>query len=319
MDNARCLYCYDRLPITEKDFHPWCSQLFFGNPTPPLLDLGRDQLQALAMELVNKSIAVTGVQAKLSVEIEKVPGDPKNARFTIVGLWGDYILKPPSDEFPHLPENEDCSMHLAQHFALPTAEHSLIRLQSGELAYITKRFDRRGKTKLALEDMCQLTETLTENKYRSSMEKIGKVIDRYAMYPGIDCRTFFETVLFGFLIGNADMHLKNFSLLTTIDGDIVLSPTYDQVNTRLVIPEDAEELALTLNGKKNKLTRKDFEVFGAALKVPPKSIASSFTKFGNNLPVAHTIIDQSFLPDEVKIRYHALIAGNAAKLGLLSS
>jgi len=208
-------------------------------------------------------------------------------------------------------------MHLAEHFALPTAAHSLIRLPTGELAYLTKRFDRWEKTKLAMEDMCQLTETLTENKYRSSMEKIGKVIDRYTTFPGIDCLTFFETALFGFLIGNADMHLKNFALLTTIDKDIVLSPTYDQVNTHLAMRSDPEDIALTLNGRKRKLTRNDFEVFGATLKIPTKSIASVFTKFRNNLPAAHTIIDWSFLPDQAKQCYHDILDGNAEKLGLL--
>lgn len=317
MQNQRCLHCYDQLPADVKDFHPRCSQLFFGTAIPPVLDLGMDQLQALAKELVNKSIAVTGVQPKLSLAIEKTPGDPKNSRLTFVGLWGDYILKPPSDDFPHLPENEDCSMHLAEHFALPTAAHSLIRLQSGELAYLTKRFDRKRHTKLAMEDMCQLTETLTENKYRSSMEKIGKVIHQYTTFPGIDSQVFFETALFSFLIGNADMHLKNFALLTRGENEIVLSPTYDQVSTHLAMPDDKEEMALTLNGRKRKLARNDFEAFGATLKIPAKSIASSFEKFNKNMPAAHIIIERSFLPDEVKKSYHGLLDANRAKLGLL--
>ena len=131
MQNQRCLHCYEPLPVTENDFHPRCSQLFFDTLTPPLLDLGKDQLQELAEQIVSRSIAVTGVQPKLSLDIEKTPDDPKQSRLTIVGLWGAFILKPPTREFPHLPENEDCSMHLAEHFALPTAAHSLIRLQSG--------------------------------------------------------------------------------------------------------------------------------------------------------------------------------------------
>jgi serine/threonine-protein kinase HipA len=189
-------------------------------------------------------------------------------------------------------------------------------LRSGELAYLTKRFDRSKHTKLAMEDMCQLTETLTEDKYRSSMEKIGKVIDRYTTFPGIDSQVFFETALFSFLIGNADMHLKNFALLTRSGNEIVLSPTYDQVSTHLAMLEDKEEMALTVNGRKRKLTRKDFEAFGATLKIPAKSIASSFEKFAKNLPVAYSIIEQSFLPDEIKKSYQAIVQKNSSKLGL---
>lgn len=317
MENQRCLHCYEPLPADETDFHPWCSRLFFGTPTPPFLDLGKDQLQTLAEQLVSRSIAVTGVQPKLSLDIEKTPGDPRQSRLTIVGLWGGFILKPPTQEFPHLPENEDCSMHLAEHFALPAASHSLIRLQSGELAYITKRFDRIKRTKLAMEDMCQLTETLTENKYRSSMEKIGKVIDQYSTFPGNDSHIFFETALFSFLIGNADMHLKNFALLTRSSGEIMLSPTYDQVSTHLAMPDDKEELALTLNGRKRKLTKKDFEEFGRRLQIPPRSMAASFDKFRNNLHGAHHIIDISFLPDDKKKTYHDILNRNWTRLGLL--
>ena len=132
-----------------------------------------------------------------------------------------------TETFQHLPENEDLTMHLAEAFNIPAAMHSLIRLKSGELAYITKRFDRIKKEKLALEDMCQLTETLTNDKYRSSMEKVGKCIEKYSTRPGLDNLIFFETAIFNFLTGNADMHLKNFALLTTKENDIVLSPAYD--------------------------------------------------------------------------------------------
>jgi serine/threonine-protein kinase HipA len=317
MSTERCLHCYKSLPADEGTFHPWCSKFLFGTETPPLLDLSPDQLQALAEEIVSKSIAVTGVQPKLSLDIGKVPGDPKNNRLTIVGLWGEYILKPQTEEFAHLPENEDCSMHMAEHFALPTAEHSLIRLQSGELAYITKRFDRRKQTKFAMEDMCQLTETLTEDKYRSSMEKIGKVIHRYATFPGNDSLVFFEIALFSFLIGNADMHLKNFSLLTNSNNEIVLSPTYDQVSTRLAMPSDEEEMALSINGRKRKLTRTNFENLADNLKIPTKSVASSFDKFRKNLSGAHEIIDFSFLPSDQKEMYHDILNENWIRLGLV--
>ena len=155
-------------------------------------------MQELAKEIVIRSVAVTGVQPKLSLTIEKIPGDPKHSRFTIVGLWGDYILKPPSDEYPSMPENEDVTMHLSELFGIPTAAHSLIRLKSGELAYITKRFDRSKKGKLAMEDMCQLTETLTSDKYESSMEKVGKHIAKFSQAPDWSRLLFFRPHYFAF-------------------------------------------------------------------------------------------------------------------------
>ncbi|HEY8968707.1 MAG TPA: HipA domain-containing protein, partial [Puia sp.] len=157
---------------------------------------------------------------------------------------------------------------------------------------------------------------LTENKYRSSMEKIGKIIDQYSTFPGNDSHVFFETALFSFLIGNADMHLKNFALLTRSSGEIILSPTYDQISTHLAMPDDQEEMALTLNGRKRKLTKKDFEEFGLRLKIPARSMMASFDKFRNNLNGAHHIIDISFLPDDKKKTYHDILNKNSTRLGL---
>ncbi len=252
MKKKKCLYCYQALAADEEDFHEHCSRKFFGTVTPPSLDYTRGQMEELAKENVIRSITVTGVQPKLSLTIEKAHGDPKASRFNIVGLWGEYILKPPSEAFPHLPENEDLTMHLSESFGINTAAHSLVRMRSGELAYITKRFDRQKKEKLALEDMCQLTETLTEDKYRGSMEKVGKQIFRFSSRKGFDLIGFFEMALFAYLTGNADMHLKNFSLLTTVDKEIILAPAYDMVSTKMTLPEDKDEAALTINGESGK-------------------------------------------------------------------
>jgi serine/threonine-protein kinase HipA len=312
----RCLYCYEVLAGGNADFHEKCSRAFFGTAAPPVLEYDKDQMQDLAKQIVIKSIAVTGVQPKLSLEIEKIPKDPKTSRFAIVGLWGSYILKPPTDTFPHLPENEDLTMHLAALFGITTAAHSLIRLRSGELAYIIRRFDRVNKRKLAQEDMCQLTETLTEDKYRSSMEKVGKHIIRFSDRPGLDLLTFFELSLFCFLTGNADMHLKNFALLTQPDGEIVFSPAYDLLSTRLAMPKDLEEAALTINGKKNRLTRNDFDAMAATLKIPPKVVENVYAKFGNTIKQTTDWIDISFLSKDKKKKYKELINKNAARLAL---
>lgn len=314
--SKRCLYCYQLLPGDGADFHEKCSLAFFGTPIPPALDYSGTQMQELAKEIVIRSVAITGVQPKLSLTIEPQPGDPKRSRFTVVGLWGNYILKPPTSEYPYLPENEDLTMHLAQLFGITTAAHSLLRLKSGELAYLTKRFDREGKEKLALEDMCQLTETLTVDKYRSSMEKVGRHIDLYSSRPGLDAIYFFELALFSFITGNADMHLKNFSLLTTKQKDVVLSPAYDLLCTRLALPEDLEEMALTLNGKKRKLTRNDFDTLAKRLKIPEKSINYSYNQFTRKLKEAILFLEISFLPGKLKTEYKEIIEVNANRLAL---
>ena len=313
----RCLYCYNVLPETEKDFHKRCSLNFFGTTTPPALDYNYEEMQDLAKEIVTRSIAITGVQPKLSLTIEKYPGDSKASRFTIVGLWGAYILKPPAETFPFLPENEDITMHLAAFFGIKTADHSLIRLKSGELAYITKRFDRVKNEKLALEDMCQLTETMTADKYKGSMEKVGKHIAKFSTRRGFDLAVFFETTLFCYLTGNADMHLKNFSLLTTERNDIVLSPAYDLLCTKMAMPDDKDEMALTINAKKRKLRRSDFDSLANNLNIPERALQRIYKRFADKLNAANMWIDTSFLPDELKSEYKQILDNNRKKIDLV--
>ncbi|MCU0336802.1 MAG: HipA domain-containing protein [Sediminibacterium sp.] len=184
-------------------------------------------LEPLAKEVIQNQTTVTGVQAKLSMHISNSGKESRERKFTIVGLWGGYILKPPSDFYIQLPEVEDVTMHLAQIAKIKTVPHSLIRLQSGTLAYLTKRIDRTKKGKLAMEDMCQLSGRLTEDKYQGSYEQIGKTIQRFSVNPGLDVVNFMELVVFSFLTGNADMHLKNFSLLEQPGVGMTLSPAYE--------------------------------------------------------------------------------------------
>jgi serine/threonine-protein kinase HipA len=317
MTAQNCLHCYQPLKEGEIDFHKECNRKFFGTNEPPLLDYSLDEMKELATKTVLKRISITGVQPKMSLTIEKIAGDPRLSRLTIVGLWGSYILKPPTEEFPHLPENEDLTMHLATLFGIETAEHSLIRLKTGELAYITKRFDRVNGGKLALEDMCQLTETLTSQKYRSSMEKVGKTIDRFATNPGIDKLSYFTLSLFSYLSGNADMHLKNFSLLTTETNRIRLAPAYDLLSTKLAMPADKEEIALTMNAKRNNLQRKDFDAFAVYLGIASAAKERVFASFSEKFTKAVQLIDISFLSGQYKGMYKDLFASNYSKLELL--
>jgi len=315
MAENRCLYCYQPLSTGAGDFHEKCSKKFFGTPVPPDLTYDKAQMQALAEEIVLRSIAVTGVQPKLSLTIVPDPNDPRRSRFTIVGLWGGFILKPPTTSFSFLPENEDLTMHLAALFGIITADHSLIRLQSGELAYLTKRFDRSAGNKLPLEDMCQLTETMTADKYRGSMEKVGKQIWQHSARPGLDAIRFFELALFSYITGNADMHLKNFSLLTTEQNEVILSPAYDLLSTKIVLPEDKEEIALTLNGRKRKLTKHDFDSLAANLKIPARTVENSYNRFSKRVTQALQFIDSSFLPEEIRNHYKEQLVRLSGKLG----
>ena len=309
----QCLFCYKPLLNGEIDFHTSCSKKIFGSVVVPELPYSDEDMQTLATEIVRSQISVTGVQAKLSLDI--ISSNPKeHKRFTIVGLWGGYILKPQTTDYVHLPEVEDLTMHLAELAKIPTVPHSLIRLKSGTLAYITKRVDRQGSKKIPMEDMCQLTERLTEHKYHSSYENIAKTILRFSANPVLDEIVFYEQIVFSFLTGNADMHLKNFSLLKTSDKGFTLMPAYDMVATALVNPADKEELALTLNGKKRKFKRSDFQKAFALNGLDEKSIERVFSKLKNVIPLWIEFIQLSFIPQKMKSQYVDLITERAKRL-----
>lgn len=303
----KCLFCYQPLANEDQDFHPSCSKKIFGQSTPPELPYTEADLESLAKAVIQSKTAVTGVQAKLSLHITGNEKDEAGKRFTIVGLWGGYILKPPTALYPQLPQVEDVTMHLATIAKIKTAPHSLIRLASGNLAYVTKRIDRAKKRKLAMEDMCQLTERLTEDKYQGSYEQIGKTIQKYSAISGLDVVNFFELLLFSFLTGNADMHLKNFSLLEQPGLGMILSPAYDMVNTALVNPADDEDMALTLNGKKKKLKKQDFVAAMNTLKVDEKQQQNIFTKMEKARQKWMEQIDNSFLTEEFKKQYKQML------------
>lgn len=310
----RCLYCYKELTDGEREFHKSCSKKIFGTPEAPLLPYTRANITDLAREVIRSQTTLTGVQAKLSLDIAKAgKGTPE--RFTIVGLWGRYILKPQTGHYPHLPELEDLTMHMAEAAKIQVVPHSLVRFADGELCYITRRIDRgpHGK-KYPMEDLCQLSERLTEHKYKGSYEQIAKTILHYSSAPKLDVVNFWEQVLFSWITGNADMHLKNFSLYNPNAGGYNLTPAYDLLSTTLVLPEDTEELALTLNGRKRKLRRDDFVQAMTASGMDEKVIDHLFKKFIKAVPKWDEWINISFLPDEMKSKYKTLIE---ERIGLL--
>lgn len=298
----QCLFCYKEIS-GDVPYHAACSKKFFGTDAPPVLKFDEALLDALAKQTVNKRIAVTGVQPKLSVTLEKQKG---SNRLTVVGLWGEYILKPQHKRYAQLPETEDLTMHLAALFKLPVCQHTLLEASDGSRVYLAKRFDRKDGKKIHVEDFCQLAELLTENKYKSSYEKAGRIVATYCS-KGLDLLTYFELVLFSYLCGNNDMHLKNFSLLHIPNG-AVLSPAYDLLNVSLVNPADKEEMALTLNGKKRKLRLADFVTLAESLGIAKKVYTHSFKRFASRNKDVEALIASSFLRPEMKKGYQEIWA-----------
>ena len=311
---GKCLFCYQELEEGQQDFHPSCAKKFFGKAEVPILPYSRSNINDLAREAVLSRTTVTGVQSKLSMDVNK-GGKDEPDRLTIVGLWGRYILKPKSEVFPWLPEVEDLTMHLASIAKIKVVPHTLIRFSDGELTYLTKRIDRDNHgTKLLMEDMCQSSERLTADKYKSSYENIAKMIRKFSSAPMLDLVNFWEVVMFSWIMGNSDMHLKNFSLISKEAGNYVLSQAYDLINVHLVFPEDTEELALTLDGRKKKIGRNNFVRAMESTGLESKVIENIINKFMNAAPKWYDFIDISFLSQELKEKYKAEIAGNLAKL-----
>ncbi|MEJ5993317.1 HipA domain-containing protein [Pedobacter sp. Du54] len=301
----RCLYCYKE---HNGDFHEHCSLAFFGTKQQPEFDYSLGQMDELAKKVIERSIAVPGVQPKLSLTmVNNTLGDGKAGRLTVVGaLGGNYILKPPSPIFAEMPENEHVTMRMAEAFGMKTAKSSLIRLKSGELSYITKRFDRSEEgEKIHMIDMFQILEAF--DKYKGSMERVGKAIDLYSSRIIFDKLYFFELAIFCYLTGNSDMHLKNFSMISS-EGKWLFSPAYDLLNVAIVNPEDNEEFALTLEGKKRKLGAEHFRRFGANLGLNAKQINKVFERYYGFRALAEDWLLSSFLSVEFKEKYLELLS-----------
>ena len=303
---CKCLYCYKELEEGQKDFHPGCARKFFGTSDAPLLEYRREELDALAAQVIQAQTSLTGVQPKLSLNLHKHEG---SNRLTIVGLWGDFIFKPQTDAYPELPENEDLTMHMAEAARIKVVPHSLIRLADGSLGYITRRIDRTKKgEKIDMEDMCQLTLHPTEYKYKSSCEQIAKAIAAYSSTPRLDLVNFMQVLLFSFVTGNNDMHLKNFSLYRP-KALYQLSPAYDLLNVAIANPKDKEEMALSINGKKAQIKLADFLKASDTMGIEQRVTLGLINGLRNAMPAWIDLINNSFLSDEMKQNYLDLISG----------
>ena len=302
---CKCLYCYKELEEGQKDFHPGCARKFFGTSDAPLLEYRREELDALAAQVIQAQTSLTGVQPKLSLNLHKHEG---SNRLTIVGLWGDFIFKPQTDAYPELPENEDLTMHLAEAARIKVVPHSLIHLADGSLGYITRRIDRTKKgEKIDMEDMCQLTLHPTEYKYKSSCEQIAKAIAAYSSTPRLDLVNFMQVLLFSFVTGNNDMHLKNFSLYRP-KALYQLSPAYDLLNVAIANPKDKEEMALSINGKKARIQLADFLKSSDTMGIEQRVTLGLIDGLRNAMPAWIDLINDSFLSDDMKQNYLDLIS-----------
>ena len=307
---SKCLYCYHDLEEGQVDFHPACARKIFGSDTAPILPYTRENMSELARQVIRTSASVTGVQAKMSLDVNR-GGKKEPSKFTIVGLWGKYIFKPQSAKYPNLPELEDLAMKMAEAAHIRTASHSLIRLADGELGYITLRMDRgRNGEKISMLDMCQLTNRLTEHKYYGTYLQLAETIKKYSSVPMLDVQRFWEVVLFSWITGNSDMHCKNFSLLDSGNGEYVLSPAYDLLAVLLADPQDTEEMAMsfTVGGEKSGFNRDTFMTAFTQSGISAAVTNKMIERMKTFLPKWRTLIAQSFLPEKMKENYLILLS-----------
>lgn len=252
---------------------------------PPVIPLSLQEIPLKAQEMVGK-MSISGVQPKLSLKLNKRRGE-----LVPVAMGGEYIMKPQIPHYPNIPENENCCMDIASELSMNVPPHCLLPLKDGSLAYLVKRFDRHGREKIHQENFYQILGK--KDKYSGSLEEMGKKLKEISAVPGLDGQLFFEHVVFNFLIGNGDGHFQNYSISYLKDGGIRLSPAYDIVCTKLVIPKE-EDSALTLNGKKNKLARNDFDDLADYLKIP---IKVRYEKFVDKRDYIRQCVKTSRLPD----------------------
>lgn len=304
---ARCLACLEPMATGLALTHPDCARRIVAAPTLPEIDIDLARLHTVGLAMVGRS-SLSGVQRKIGLRIDH---DRSTLRLEVGA--GSYILKPQAQTFPNLPENEHVTLLMAASCGIEVAPSCLIPLKDDSLALLTRRLDRATDgRKFRQEDFCQLAAIPSKEKYDGSAELCVRLIRRYASEPGIDALRLFRLLLFCWWTGDGDAHLKNLSLLAEDQGIHRLSPAYDLLSTRLVIPDDP--LALPVGGKSDGLTRRCWLQFGAYAGLPPKLVLRELGALVSNCDSAMALVDRSFLPDEMKRAYQALLQQRAAIL-----
>lgn len=313
-----CLCCGKILrEETSSGWHKNCIKRFFSTKELPEIELNNSTLELLATEITSQGYTVPGVQKKLSLHLFSEKNAP---RLTLVNYPTGYILKPQVAEFEALPEAEQLVMCMADAAGISTVPHALIKGKDS-LAYITKRIDRdfinnSDIRMFAMEDFCQLDLRLTQDKYKGSYERCAKIIERYSSQKMLDMTELYMRLVFSYLVGNSDMHLKNFSLIETAEGSgqYILSPAYDLLPVNVIMPEDKEQFALAMNGKKMNLRKKDFLVFAESCGISKVSAEKMMAKLVSFAPKFIAMCEESFLPDRLKENLHTLILNRAENL-----
>lgn len=279
----------------------------FGIEQEPAIDLTLAEVSLKAQAMVGK-MSISGVQPKLSVRLSRRGGVP---HLEVSAEGGQYILKPQVQAFLNLPENEELCMTVAGDLGIDVPPHCLVHLKDKSLAYVVKRFDRIGRRKVHQEDFTQVLGKT--DKYDGSVEEIGRKLKAVSEVPGLDVQLFFERVVFNLLIGNSDAHAKNYSIVYNEDGRVRLAPAYDLVCSRIVIPEEADESALTIQGKKSRIKRKDMDVLAEYLGISKKVCFERFLGQGENIRKA---IAHSLLPKDLAGAMDKLVLERFQRLGL---
>ena len=288
-----------------------CDAGFFGLKQMPVIDFDWGRLEELARKNTSLGLTVPGVQKKLSLHLS----DEGSSRLTLVGYPAGYILKPQTEDFAQLPEAEDLVMDIADMMGVRTVPHGLVDID-GKPAFITKRVDRLNGQVYAMEDFCQIGGRLTEDKYKGSYERCAEIIRKHSGRVGFDLSEFFLRLLVCFATGNSDMHLKNFSLIEQNPGrrDFVLSPAYDLLPVNVIMPEDREETALTLNGKKSRLHRQDFLALAKNAGLPGRAAERMIMSVAAKVEKAVELCEHSSLSPERKEALADLIRERCRRL-----
>ncbi len=275
----------------------------FNTSELPIIEFSLQDVSQKAQQSAGK-LSISGVQPKLSMKLDK-----KNNSLISVAENGEYILKPQVAAFSNIPENEQCCMDIAAEFKIDVPPHCLLPLKDGSLAYIVKRFDRESGMKIHQEEFSQILES---DKYKGSVEQIGRKLREISTAPGYDAQLFFERVVFSFIIGNGDAHLKNYAITYKDKETIRLAPAYDIVCSKLVI-QGEEDSALSINGRKNELKREDFDKFADYLIIP---IKIRYEKFEKSLTLMETIIKNSEIKEEVQKQFINIIKERLSRMDL---
>lgn len=307
---SNCLCCGKPIRSESAEHFGWhssCIKKFFGTSVFPDIDVSPEVLKQLALDSTNKGFTVPGVQKKLSLHLT----EGSNPRLTLVNYPTGYILKPQTEEYTALPEMEHAIMQMAKASGIPTVPFALVKMpsQNNSFAYITKRIDRDNGKMLAMEDFCQLDGRLTEDKYHGSYERCGKIVNEYSCQAKLDITELFLRVVFSFAVGNSDMHLKNFSLIETDEGnaEYKISAAYDMLSTNVVIPADKEQMALTINGKKQNIRYKDFIVFANTIGLEENIAEKLIKKIVKMENKYLEMCESSYMPNEMKESLNDLI------------